>query len=321
MKKFSIIFFLPLFVFSCQSFDIVKRPKVSIEKFDIDSLTLRDITFLFDIGIENPYPIGLKLDDITITFSIEGNRIVQTKTGKGFRVRANGKESTMFKANLRFDDIIKFIRGYAQRDYLDCNIDVDILLPLPQIPGLEKYSTFKYNLKKKIPAIKPTIFIEKFTVRKPSVSEIDKALKRAGKDLNPETVSGMLNDIFTGKKVKPVIDPSILDLTFGVDFDIRLRNNTKSRILFDSLEYQFFLDGNQLIAGETENIKNTANESTIKISNNFKSSELSKNILNIFSRKHSAFSLKGFTILKLPDYVTKNSVKLTFDEKGLVQLQ
>jgi len=190
MKKFPIIFFLPLFVFSCQSFDIVKRPKVSIEKCDIDSLTLRDITFLFDIGIENPYPSGLKLDDI-----------------------------------------------------------------------------------------------------------------------------------FTGKKVKPVIDPSILDKTFGVDFDIRLRNNTKSRILFDSLEYQFFLDGNQLITGETKNIKNTANESTIKISNNFKSSELSKNILNIFSRKHSAFFLKGFTILNLPDYVAKNSVKLSFDEKGLVQLQ
>ena len=81
MKKFQIISIL--LIFACcttpdtQSKNItsiinnIPLPEAKIVNFDIDSLSLRDITLLFDIEIKNPYPVKLKLSQMKSVFFID----------------------------------------------------------------------------------------------------------------------------------------------------------------------------------------------------------------------------------------------------------
>ncbi len=293
------------------------KPTASIEKFDIESISLRDITFLFDVGIYNPYPVNLKLKDIKLTFFVENKQLFRTNTARGFTIKKKRKAFTRFRVNLIYSDIIKIIKAYSKKDYLNCVTDVVIVIPLPKFPGLPKSVSFRYKLRKKIPAIKPTVRIANFKVKKPSLKEVDMALKKSAKKLkDPKKVFGMFNDILSGRKPKKVINPSDIDLKLKVKFDIVLKNDTKAKLRFNKLNYDFFVNRSRLISGRTTNIKTIGNKSILRVSNEFSSKALSKSILNAFKNMKGNFSLKGYTMIKFPDSVKKEPLKLRFDEKG-----
>ena len=59
-----IIIFSAAMILSCATINLNQRPTAEIVNFDIESMSLRDITLLFDVEIRNPYPIPLKLNAI-----------------------------------------------------------------------------------------------------------------------------------------------------------------------------------------------------------------------------------------------------------------
>ena len=315
MKKILPMLLLPFFL-TCISLDAVKKPEARIKKFDIDSISLRDITFVFDIGIENPYPIGFKLDDISMNFKVEGGQLFKT-TAKGFSVKAMGESVTSFKVNLKYADIMKIVSAYANRDYLECTVDLAMKIPLPEVGGMKKSIPLSYTLKKSIPAIKPEISVSNFRVKTPQVSDISGALKNAGRSaIDPGRISGMLGDLFSGKRPRLELDPSSLDLRIAVDFDIELKNNTKARLLFNDLNYDFLVNGEKLVGGSTSDIKTSGNKSVISVSNFFSTRALGKSIISAFNSKKGNYSLTGYSMIKLPDAVRTDPVRLTFNEKG-----
>ena len=182
MKKIIFTLTVIIIISSCQSFNLKQKPSAKIENFDIESISLRDITFLFDIGITNPYPIGLKLNNIKLTFYVENKKLFKTNTAHGFKIKSRGKKTSRFLIKLKYKDIIRIVKSYKNKKYLNCVVDVGITIPLPKIPSLKKSISFNYKLKKKIPAFKPTIKIKNFKVKKPSLSSITNALKKNKKE-------------------------------------------------------------------------------------------------------------------------------------------
>ena len=70
---------------------------------------------------------------------------------------------------------MKIIKNYAERDYLTCTIDIDIVIPLPKaLESIKKNITFNYTVEKKIPALKPTFRIVNVNVKAPTLDEIKK---------------------------------------------------------------------------------------------------------------------------------------------------
>ena len=322
MNKFLSIIITLVIISSCQSLNLKRKPKAKIEKFDIKSITLRDITFLFDISIENPYPLGLKLDDIKLTFYVENKQLFKTNASKGFKIKSRGKKTSRFLVNLKYKDIGKIVKHYRKKDNLDCVVDILITIPLPKIPGLQKKISFKYKLKKKIPAIKPTIRITNFKVKKPSLSSISNALKRSKKNLvNKKKIHKMFNDIFSGKKPKKIIKPSSIDIKFDVSFDIELKNNTRSKLIFKTLNYNFIVNSNKLVVGNTKDIKTIGKKSILRVKNRFSSKSLGKAILRAFRHKKGKFNLQGYAMVKFPDIIKKEPIKLNFNEIGKFKLK
>jgi LEA14-like dessication related protein len=292
------------------------KPTASVERFDIDSISFKDINLLFDIAIHNPYPIEISLDGVRFAFLIEKKQLFETKTKRGLKVPAMKKEVTRFIVNLKYSDIEKIIAGYGDRDYIQCDVIGEIYLSLPKtgIQGLPETLSFPYKLGKKVPAIKPEIAIKNFSVQKPGLEDVRSALKTSGKKLNAETVVSVLGDALAGKKTE--LKPEEFDIPVTISFDVELKNNTRSKMLFRDVLYDFYVNDVPLIKGETRDVEVRSNTSIISIQNRFSSKSLNAKVLKAFTDKRGGFALKGHTFMKMPDEIKKEPLKLIFDEKG-----
>ena len=307
--------------------DKIPKPTATLEKFDIKRISLRDITFTFDVGINNPYPVALKLDGVDLDFSVEKNKLFHTTAAKGFSVKAKAKQVTSFDVTLTYESIIKIIQDYANRDYLNCNTDVLIKIPIPKIiKGLPPTVNFSFKLTQKIPAIKPKVNIARFTVTLPTEADVKASLKNAAtdaiKDVDVKKVQGMFTSILQGKPIPaPVIRPDSIDLKFKAGFDIIMENEAKAPLDFTSLKFNFLVNSNVLVQGNTTSIQKTGNTTVLHVENVFSSKNLNPQVLKAFKTGTGAFRLVGSTSLQLPPEVLAHPLQLEFTEDGKFKLR
>lgn len=334
MKNLKIFFTIPLFVMmlssSVSAFELpdsisgykVPKPTAEIVNFDIDSISLTDVTLLFDVEITNPYPVKLSLSRVESTFFVENKQFFKTATDK-LKIKAKGKETTRLFVSLKYADMAKIVKDYKNKDSLECVVDMVVVLPLPKsVSKLAKDVTFKFKLKKEVPAIKPEINIANFTVVKPSLADIEEALKKARKkNLNADAVKNMFGAILDGKNPAKVIDPADLDLKLKVNFDVVMKNSTKAAIFFNDLKYDFKVNNSKLVDGSTKDIQNKAGEYILSISNEFSSKALGSSILKAFNEGKGNFALTGYSMVKFPDKIKKTPLKLNFNEKGALSIK
>lgn len=319
MKRFIALFMIIMFAMAASAFPKPfkpPKPGATIKKFDIDSISLRDITFLFDIEISNPYPLKLKLDSVDFTFYVEKNQFFKTRTSGGLTIKARGKKTNQLKVNIKYEDIMRIMKSYSEKDYLACQIHVAIAIPLPDIPALPENIVIEYDLATRIPAIKPHVSVDNFTIQPPTTADVSAALAKARKKVDAGRVASMFSDIIAGKKTEQVISPDELDLPIDVNFNIVLKNETKADLVFKDLNYDFLVENEKLVGGKTSDITRQGNTSTIRVANRFSSKSLSKSLVKVLYDRKGSFMLKGNTYIKLPDDVKKEQVKLGFDEGG-----
>ncbi|HOP64939.1 MAG TPA: hypothetical protein PK906_16290 [Spirochaetota bacterium] len=333
MKKTIIIIMIsllvPVFSYNSEAFELpdqisgfkIPKPTAKIVRFDIDSISLKDITLLFDIEINNPYPVKLKLSTVKAAFFVENKQFFKTQTDK-LKIKARGKATTRLFVNIKYEDMAKIVKDYNKKDSLECVIDMVIVLPLPKsVHKMAKDVTFKFKLKKEVPTIKPEINIANFKVIKPSTAEIEAALKRAKKKLNADSIKNMFGAIIDGKNPSKIIDPSDLDLKLKVNFDIVMKNKTKAAMIFKDLNYNFNVNSSKLVDGFTKDIQNRQGEYILGVNNEFSSKALGNAILKAFKDGKGNYTLTGHSFVKLPDKIKKEPLKLKFNENGVFNLK
>lgn len=303
------------------------KPTATLDRFDIKQISLRDITFTFEIGISNPYVIDLTLAGVDLDFSVEGNKVFRTTAARGFSVKAKGKTAATFEVTLTYDSMIKLIRDYSHRDYLVCDTEGMIRIPIPDLlQGLPPSVDLPFKLSRKIPAIKPKVNIARFTVTVPGVAEVKKSLENsalnAAKNLDAKKVWKMFNSLAAGKEVlKPVIRPDEIDLKFKVGFEIELHNETKAPLDFESLQFSFLVNSSPLVQGSTAKITKSGATTILRVVNEFSSKSLTPDVLNAFRTGTGNFSLVGSTSLRLPPEILAHPLQLEFKEDGAFKLR
>jgi LEA14-like dessication related protein len=296
----------------------IPTPTATLSKFDVAAVSLRDITFLFELSVKNPYPVNLSFAGMTLIFSVEGSRVFTAASQGGFTVPAVGSKSNQFTVKLAYQDIEKVVKEYASKDYLDTVINGTLDIPLPKLPGLPKTYSFSYNLRKKIPAIKPQLAVRDFTVVPPTQDQVKAALAKAGKKVDPGKALGALTSVLQGKKLAaPVIDPADIDVPVSVSFTIELDNEAKAELSFAKLGYKLFVNGDSLVAGESTAVQHKSpGVSLITVTNAFSSRSLTANVRDMLTQRKGTFRLVGTAAIKLPDEIRKDPVPLDFDEPG-----
>lgn len=292
-------------------------PSATLTRFEVVAISLRDVTFLFELTVKNPYPIDLSFSGMNLAFKVEGTRVFTADSRGGFSVPANGTKSNQFTVKLAYEDIIKVIKDYASKDFLNTVIDGTLVIPLPRMPGLPDTYSFSYSLQKKIPAIKPKIAVLDFSVKPPTREQVKEALVTEGSKVDAGKALGALQNVLQGRKpAAAVIDPSDIDVPVSVSFTIRLSNEARAELVFPKLGYELFVNGDKLVTGESTKISREAGMSLITVVNTFSSRSLSKNVRDLFSSRKGAFKLHGTASVKLPDEISKDPLPLDFEEAG-----
>jgi LEA14-like dessication related protein len=306
---------------SAASYAQVPKPTAKVTRFDIERISLRDVTFLFDVAVKNPYPLNLSLEALRLTFFVEGAQVAQVQTAKGFAVKALGEKTSRLYATLRYEDVIAAVKNYAEKDYLNTLVKTQIAIPLPKMAGLPPRITFSYDLKGRIPAIKPRVAITRFKIEQPSGEAVGKALKKAGRDIASQGAAVQaFKDVLAGRTPKGPFQPRDLDVPLTVSFDIELANETRAPLDFTALDYRLAINDQELLAGATQNIARKGNLSVLRVASTFSSLALSGGMLEALRARKGAFTLNGSTSIKLPDEIRKEPLKLEFSEGGTFNL-
>ena len=299
----------------------VPKPSAEVRRFELDSITLRDVTFIFDLAVKNPYPVNLPFEGMTLDFAVEGSRVFSVGNKGGFTVPANKEKTGTFKVTLSYEGIIKLVKDYSQHDWLNTVIDGTLVIPLPKIAGLPHDVTFKYNFKKKIPAIKPNVSIQDFKVDPPTPKQIEDAVARAGKKADPGEVLGAFKSILSGRKPQvPTLDPTDIDVPLVVKFTLVVNNEALGPLSFDKLGYELVVNGQRLVSGESTSITRDGGRCLITISNTFSSASLSKDVKALFTERKGTFAVTGTAALRVPPEIRKDPVPLGFKEGGAFTL-
>lgn len=308
-------------LFPAIAFSQVPKPTARVTRFDIERISLREVTFLFDVAVKNPYPVNLSLEALRLTFLVEGSQVAQVQTEKGFSVKAMGTKTSRLFATLRYEDVMKAVKNYAEKDYLDTLVKTEIAIPLPKMPGLPPRISFSYDLKSKIPAIKPRVAITHFRIEQPSGEAVGRALKKAGRDAGSQGAAVQaFKDVLAGKAPKGPVQPRDLDLPLKVSFDIELANETRAPLAFTGLDYRFSVNGQELLTGATQDIVRKENRSVLSVTSSFSSLALSGGLWEALRGRKGEFALNGSTAIKLPDEIRKEPLKLEFRETGSFSL-
>lgn len=300
----------------------IAKPTAEITRFQIQAISLRDVTFQFELTVSNPYPLGLSFSGLTLDFSVEGSKVFSAANQGGFSVPAKGKKSSTFNVKLAYADIYKLVQNYATKEWLNTVINGTLAIPLPKIPGLPSSVSFNYKLEKKIPAIKPTVAITGFSVTPPSAAEVSAALLKAGKKADPEKARGAIADILAGHKPKaPVIDPTELDLPLKITFTIRIRNDARGPLSFGALGYELFINNESLVVGNSSSIKQDGQQVLVTVANTFSTKRLTSGVKALFSEGTGSFRVTGSASIKLPAEVSASAIPLGFDEAGTFSIK
>jgi LEA14-like dessication related protein len=298
------------------------RPTAEITRFQVESISLRDVTFLFDLTVKNPYPVAISFSGLTLAFSVEAAKVFTAASQGGFSVPANGGKSSTFTVTLSYEAIMALVTDYTSRDWLATVIDGTLVIPLPKITGLPKDITFRYTLKKKIPAIKPRVALLDFTVQPPSRAQVAEAISRAGRKVDTGKALGVFKDVLAGKRPSaPVIDPADLDVPLTVSFTLEIGNDARGPLSFDKLGYEVSVNGESLVVGESTKVVKEPGRDLITVSNTFSSAKLSRNMKDLFSSRKGSFGVKGSASVKLPDEIRKEPIPLSFSETGSFSLK
>lgn len=300
----------------------LSKPTAEIREFRVEALTLRDVTFLFELAVKNPYPVDLSFSGMTLDFSVEGARVFSAESQGGFKVAARKEKSNTFTVTLDYESVLKVVKDYASKEWLNTRIDGLLVIPLPKLPGLPKDIRFTYQLEKKIPAIKPRVSIVGFSVKPPTAAQVTQAMLKAGKKADPGKAQKAFSDILAGKKPDSlVIDPSELDVPLSVSFTIEIRNEAKASLSFEKLGYELYVNGEALVAGDSSDVVRDGGRTLVTVTNTFSSKKLSKGVKALFSDRRGTFAVKGRASVKLPDEIRKDPLPLAFDEAGAFTLK
>lgn len=141
---------------SIQQVMMVKKPTASLKAVSFENITLKSATLLFDVEVQNPYPVALPLLNMDYALATGANKLLSGKADLQTTIPANDKKVVSLPATISYFDVAKAFMGIRPGSKIpyraDVGLSVDtqslgqIRLPLnktgelsaPAIPEIDK---------------------------------------------------------------------------------------------------------------------------------------------------------------------------------------
>jgi LEA14-like dessication related protein len=214
-----------LFSSGCKSLrdavEVMRRPEVRIADTELEALSFSGLTILFDVEVENPNPIGIRLSGFDYDLQIEGNPFVSGEVQDKVAITARDLSIIPVPVELGFEEIAQTIGALAPEGG-------------KEEAAYEFTAGFSFDL--------PVLGRVRMPVRTEGTFPILRVprLEIIRLSLNEISLSGA-----------------------SLDLELELINRNSFKILIESLEYRFQVEGRDWASGmRQERVKVGENDST-----------------------------------------------------------
>ena len=109
-----------LVVGSCTTIEqLIKKPTITFDNLGIQEMSLVQGTFLFRFNVDNPNPVGLRLDDILYDLELNGQRFVSSRLDQGVNLAAAGSSPLEIPITINYLDFFDSLTKLVGSDTLD----------------------------------------------------------------------------------------------------------------------------------------------------------------------------------------------------------
>lgn len=307
-----------LFYITCTTFDpsiFQKKPTVTFQKFHFKEITLSDMTMLFSLQVENPYPVTLYLDSIQSQIYIDTFSLFSLQSSDKLKLPKNTKTNKTFAVTITYEQLIKAVKEYYNKDSITMTLKGTVAFSLPPSIQIAQSITIPFTIKQEIPTIKPSIDIARFKIIPPSRSD----LKNIIKNVNPLEIPSLYTDIQNFCQGKGISDSiSKFDIPLSVAFDIIIKNKTKATLAGKSLQYNFILHDSEIAKGQPT-IQNTDGASKINCVTILSTKNISKSFAQAISKKNIQYTLKGNMLFNAALKGAELPIPFTINQQGTIK--
>lgn len=180
---------------SCASVDefvqsTFRKPEVSFSGAKITDLSFQRVDLLFDLNINNPNALGIKMDGFDYDFHLNGNSFVKGEQTDGLEIASEAQSTVRIPVSLAFADIYQTFSDLKGQDSTRYNIACGFSFDLPVL-GKQRIPVSKQG---SLPMLKlPSVSIHSLKLDNLSFTGADLTLKL---DIeNPNAFSFDLNKI------------------------------------------------------------------------------------------------------------------------------
>ena len=136
----------------------IRRPNASLQDLKFEEITLRSATLLFDVEIENPYPVALPLVNVDYNLVSRAKPFLSGKADLQSTIAPHSRESVSLPAKISYLDLLQAFKGIKPGSVIPYSADMGLSVDTPAL-GL-----LRLPINKQGDISVPTI---------PAISEID----------------------------------------------------------------------------------------------------------------------------------------------------
>lgn len=292
-----------------------KKPTVSFKSFQFKEITLNDMTMLFFLEIENPYPVTLYLDSIQSQIYIDTFSLFSLESKDTLKLPKNSKTLKTFAVSITYEQLIKAVNEYYNKDSIMMSIKGTIAFSLPPSIQIIDSISIPFTIKQEIPTIKPSIDIANFKIIPPSLSD----LKNIVKNINPLEIPSLYTDVQNFAQGKGIPDSiSKFDIPLSIAFDILIKNKTKAMLTGKSLNYNFILHDSEIAKGQPT-IQNADGASKINCITTLSTKNISKGLAQAITQKNIQYTMKGDMLFNAALKGTQLPVPFAINQQGSIK--
>lgn len=111
----------------------VKKPSASLKGLQFEDITLQSATLLFDVELENPYPVALPLLDMDYALTSGANKLLSGKADIHTTIPAKDKKVVSLPARIRYVDLVRAFKGIRPGLKIPYEADAGLLVDTPAL--------------------------------------------------------------------------------------------------------------------------------------------------------------------------------------------
>ena len=121
-------------LFSCatlKEITNIQKPLVSVDEVKLTDLNFDSLSLMFDIGIENPNQLSIKLNGFDYQFLLDEKNFLNGQQNEEIQIKSLDKNSILLPVTLNFKEIYQSYQAIKDKDSVLYRIKVGLSFDLP----------------------------------------------------------------------------------------------------------------------------------------------------------------------------------------------